>query len=94
MLATKLTEKLPDPLNTKEHCQLFLRKKNTKPAKRAKIITHQPKSIESPNVVDIKSFTIEHPETSHKLPKTIRRGKNVFQVVGAGENSSQYNKTK
>ena len=33
LLATKLTEKIPDPCNAKEHCKLFIRKKNTKSVK-------------------------------------------------------------
>ena len=37
--------------------------------------------MESPNIVDIKSVTIGHPKTSHKLLKTIRQGKKV----GAGK---------
>ena len=43
------------------------------------------KSSEKPNVFDIKSVTIEHPKASHKLSKTIRQAKKVFEV-GAGEN--------
>ena len=33
LLATKLTEKIPDPRNSKEHCQSFIRKKIPKPVK-------------------------------------------------------------
>ena len=29
LFAIKLTEKIPDPFNVKEHCQSFTRKKNT-----------------------------------------------------------------
>ena len=50
--------------------------------KRSKIITQQPKSLESPNIIGIKSVTVEHPKTSHKLSKTIRQGK----VADAGSN--------
>ena len=50
--------------------------------KRSKIITQQPKSLESPNIIGIKSVTVEHPKTSHKLSKTIRQGK----VADAGNN--------
>ena len=52
------------------------------------IITQQPKSIESPKTIDIKSVTIEHPKTSYKLFKTRRQDKKVFQVFGAGKKSS------
>ena len=45
--ATKLTEKIPVPLKAREYYQSFLRKKNTKLVKRPKIITQQPKSVES-----------------------------------------------
>ena len=33
IFATKLTEKIPDPCNAKEHYQSFIRKKNTKSVK-------------------------------------------------------------
>ena len=49
---------------------------------RSKIITQQPKPIESPKIIDIKSVTIEHPKTSHRLSKTLRQAKKV----GAGRN--------
>ena len=39
LFATKLTEKVPDPCNAKNHCQSFLRKKNIKLVKQSKIIT-------------------------------------------------------
>ena len=42
MLAIKLTEKISDSLNTEEHYQSFVRKKNTKSVKQSKIITQQP----------------------------------------------------
>ena len=41
---------MPDPHNTKEHYQSFI---NTTSVKQSKIITYQPKAIESPNNVDI-----------------------------------------
>ena len=49
-LAHKLIGKMPDPHNTKEHYQSFI---NTTSVKQSKIITYQPKAIESPNNVDI-----------------------------------------
>ena len=67
LFVTKLTEKIPDPRNAKEHYQSFLRKKNTKLSKRSKIITQQPKSLRNPNIIDIKSVNVEHPKTYHKL---------------------------
>ena len=56
--ATKLTEKILDLGNAKEHYQLFIRKKNTKLVKQSRIITQQPKMFEKPNIVDIKSIII------------------------------------
>ena len=70
MLASKLTEKIPDPHKAKEHYQSFIRKKNTKSVKQTKIITQQTKNFENPDVVDLKSVIIEHPKTSHKLLNT------------------------
>ena len=67
LLATKLIEKIVDPCNAKEHYQPFIRKKNTKSVKRLKIITQQPKTFESSNIVDIKSVFIEYTRTSHKI---------------------------
>ena len=46
------------------------------------MITQQPKSLESPNIIGIKSVTVEHPKTSNKLSKTIRQSK----VADAGNN--------
>ena len=37
--ATKLTEKIPFPRNSKEHYQSLIKKKNTKSVKQLKIIT-------------------------------------------------------
>ena len=88
MLANKLTEKIPNPRDVKEHYQSFIRKKNTKSIKQAKIITYQPKTFENPNIVDIKSAITEHPKTSHISSKTIRKGEKV------SSNSSLYSDTK
>ena len=74
LLANKLIEKVPDPRNTKEHCESFLRKKNKKSVRQSKIITYQPKHF---GTVDIKSDIREHPKTSYKLSKTIRKGEKV-----------------
>ena len=70
LLANKLSEKIPDSRNAKEHYQTFLRKKNTKLLKQSEIITYQPKAFENPNIVDLKSVITQHPKTSHKLSKT------------------------
>ena len=53
--------------NTINH---FLKNENQKLVKQSKIITQQPKTIENQNIIDINSFTIEHPKTSLKLSKT------------------------
>ena len=79
LFATKLMEKIPDPSNTKEHYNSFLKRKNTKSVKRSKIITHQLKAIEKPKIVDIKSITKEHPKISHKLSKTIRQAERFLK---------------
>lgn len=42
LLATKRTEKTPNPLNAKEHNQSFVGKKNTKLVQQSKIVTRQP----------------------------------------------------
>ena len=40
----------------------FLKNENQKLVKQSKIITQQPKTIENQNIIDINSFTIEHPK--------------------------------
>ena len=74
LLANKFIEKIPDPRNTKQHYQSFLRRKNMKSVKQSKIITYQPKTFD---IVDIKLVITEHPKTSHNLSKTIRKSENV-----------------
>ena len=49
LLTTKLTEKIPDPCNAKEHYQSFMRKKDTKLLKQSKVITQQPRTFENLN---------------------------------------------
>ena len=88
LLANKLTEKMPNLHNTKENYQSFLKKKNRKSIKQPEAITYQPKTFENPNITDIKSVIAEHLKTSHKLSKTIKKGKKV------GSNSSLYSDTK
>ena len=75
LLENKLIEKIPDPRNAKEHYQSFIRKINAKSVEQSKVITHQPKTFENPNIGDIKSIITVHPKTSHKLSKTIRQTK-------------------
>ena len=52
------------------------------------MITYQPKAFRNLNTVDIKSITTEHPQTSHKLSKTINQAEKV------GSNSILYSNTK
>ena len=58
--------------------------------------TQQPNTLENPNIVDIKSVTIEHPKTSRKLSKAREPAKNVSLVSGSDKNSDStlYSKTK
>ena len=88
MLANNLIEKIPDPCNAKEHCQSFIGKKNTKSVKQSEIISYLPKTLENPNIVDVKSVITEHPKTSHKLSKIVRKAEKV------GSKSSLYSDTK
>ena len=48
--------------------------------KQSQIITYQSKSIESLNILDIKSVIREHPKNSHKLCEIIMEA----EKVGAG----------
>ena len=52
-----------------------------------KIFTQQPKLMENPNIIDLKSVTVEHPKTSQKVSKT-KKAKKVSQVVDADKISS------
>ena len=63
--AIKLIKKISDTSNAKEQYQCYLKKKNTKLVKWSKVITQQPKVFENSNTVDIISFIIGHPKTSH-----------------------------
>ena len=80
LLANKLIEKIADPSNAKEYYNSYLKRNNTKLAKRSKIITQQLKALENPNIIDIKSVIIEHPKTSHKLSKTTMHTEKLSQV--------------
>ena len=74
LLANKLIKNIPDPRNPEEHYQSFIVKKKRKLVKQLEIITCQTKIFD---IVDTKSFITEHPKTSHKLSKTIRKGEKV-----------------
>ena len=52
------------------------------------MIIYQPKTLENPNIVDIKSVIIAHPKTLHKLSKTIKQAEKV------GSHRSLYSDTK
>ena len=96
LFGTKLTEKIPDPSNTKEYYNSYLKRRNAKPVKRSKIITQQPKHFKNPNIVDIKSVIIDYPvKTLHKLSKNIWQSEKV-SLVGSGKisNSPLYSETK
>ena len=75
LLASKLIDNIPDLLNAKEHYESFWRQE--KSVKQSEIITYQPNIFRNPNIVDIKSDIIEHPNTSYKLSKTIRRSEKI-----------------
>ena len=77
MFTVKLTEKLPDHRNAKEHYKSFIRKKNTKSVKQSKVITQQPKTFENTNPAAIKLVIIEHPKNSLELCKTIRQAEKI-----------------
>ena len=65
---------------------MLFEEKSTKLVKWSKITTQQLKTVENPNIVDIKLVVIEHPKTLHKLPKEIWRAGKVSQVNVAGKN--------
>ena len=79
-LVAKITEEIPDPSNSKEYYNSYLKRKNKKSEKRSKITTEQLKAIESQNIVDLKSVNIEHPKTSHRFFKAVRQAEKVFQL--------------
>ena len=77
LLANKLTEKIPNLHNTKEHYESFLKKKNGKSIKQPEAITYQPKTFENPNITDIKSVITEHLKASHKSSKVAKQTEKV-----------------
>ena len=72
------------PTDTKESISIE-EKKTQKWYKKSKIIAQQAKTIENPNIVDIRSAIIKHPKTSHKLSKSIKQAKKFSQISGAGK---------
>ena len=87
LLATKLIEKLSDRTNTKQYLIML----NTKLLKRLKTINYQPKTLENPNIVDIKLFNIDQPKTSGKFSKTIRQAENVSEVSSRKSSNNPLN---
>ena len=74
VLANKLIRKVPDPRNTKEHCESFLRKKNKASVRQSAIITYQSKMFDT---VDIESVITEYTKISRRLSGTIRQADKV-----------------
>ena len=68
LLDTKLILKIPDASSAKEWNISFLKKNPKKLVKRSR-------TIENPNISDVKSVTIEHPKVSSKFSKTIKWAK-------------------
>ena len=64
--------------------------KKTKLIKGPKIIFQKPKTLEKPNILDIKPVIMKHPKTSRKLFKTIKQVEKVSQVVCAGRKSDSF----
>ena len=65
---------------------LFTEKNNNKKlVKQSKVIAQQPKTIENPNTVDIKSSIIERLKNSRRLSKTIKQAEKVPQI-GVADN--------
>ena len=74
VLANKLIRKMPDPCNTKEHCESFLRKKNKASVRQSAIITYQSKMFDT---VDIESVITEYTKISRRLSEGIRQAEKV-----------------
>ena len=47
--------------------------------KHSKDITQQPETVENPNIFDIESVTIDHPKTTTKLSKPLKRPKIITE---------------
>ena len=88
-LAINLTVKIPDATNAKLNYQSYVKRKNTKLVGQSEITITNNYST----TVDIKSVTIEHPKTSHKLSKAIRQGeKKSYAGPCKSSNSPLYSK--
>ena len=88
-LAIKLTVKIPDATNAKLNYQFYVKRENTKLVGQSEITITNNYST----TVDIKSVTIEHPKTSHKLSKTMRQGeKKSYTGFCKSSNSPLYSK--
>ena len=73
-LMKHLKRKVPDPCNTKEHCESFLRKKNKASVRQSAIITYQSKMFDT---VDIESVITEYTKISRRLSEGIRQAEKV-----------------
>ena len=60
---------MPGTTNTKNYYQSFLGNENQKLLMKSKIITHQPKTLQT-ETFDIKSVFMEHAKTSYKFSMT------------------------
>ena len=56
---------------------ILFEEKNAKLVKQSKMIFQQQKTLENPNIVDIKSVFVEHRKYFLKLSKIIKQAKNV-----------------
>ena len=66
LFETKLIKKYPVLAVLKNTINHFW-EMNKELMKQPEIITYQPKSTENPDIIHIKSVTVEHPKTSSKL---------------------------
>ena len=91
----QINRKIAHPINTEEHDNSYLKRKNKGVVKRSKIITQQLEAIENPNIADIKSIIIKYPKTSCKLFNTIRQPAKVSHVGSDKSfNGTLYSETK
>ena len=74
IIAKKIIQKVSHPSNAKDNYESFLKKKNRNLVKQSKTITQQPKHFDNVNII---SVITEHPNTSHKLSKTIKQAEKV-----------------
>ena len=62
MFTTKLRKKKPNPSNSKEYYNFYLKRRNMKSVKQSKINIPQLKAIRSPNIADIMSAITDIPK--------------------------------